>query len=107
MALSGIQKIALRALADKPRGEASSYDLKVSTGFSISTGTMQALTNRGLAFKVAAPGNMAFPQNAVYRVTEAGREALMLAGTKAASDDDEPSESDQGLIPIPDGYAEQ
>ena len=75
MTLSKIQKVALIGLASAPRGEASAYELKHFTGHRISTATMWALSSRGLAGMISAPGNMAFPANAVWRITEAGRRA--------------------------------
>jgi len=73
-----IQYHALKCLDSKLSGKASAYDLKISTGFAVSIRTMRALESREWVTPTGEHGYLA-PQNADYRITEAGRDAIKEA----------------------------
>lgn len=64
--LTTLQRRALHWLAVEP---GSAY------GMQISLGTLDALSDRGLASPVGH-GHMAFPRNGTWKITEAGRAAI-------------------------------
>lgn len=76
MKITAIQRAALSHMASAPRGEGSAYGLKVATGLRVTVGTMNALSLKGFVRSDGKPGHMAFPQNATFIITDAGRAAL-------------------------------
>ncbi len=45
-------------------------------GMGVGLGTLNALSLKGMARIIPQPGNMAFPRNAMWAITPAGRAAL-------------------------------
>ena len=75
MKLTEIQAVALKAMDESPAGRGSSYGLKVKTGRRVTVNTMNSLSLKKLVVSSGEPGNMAFPQNADFIITDKGRAA--------------------------------
>lgn len=75
--ITDIQRAVLCHAAAKPDGTTSAYDAKVGTGRRVTVSTMRTLREKGLLRRIGtALGRIAFPQNADYQITDAGRKMV-------------------------------